>query len=47
MITKKELMVRICELESDIEFVYKQLGDLDKRVKKLEPKKEKKSASKK
>lgn len=36
MISKKELAVRVCELESDIEFIYEQLGDLEKRVKKLE-----------
>ena len=43
MICKKEIMIRLCEAETDIEFIYHQMDLLEKRLKKLEPKKEKKS----
>lgn len=36
-------MIRLCEAETDIEFIYHQMDLLEKRLKKLEPKKEKKS----
>lgn len=40
MIRKKEIMIRLCEAETDIEFIYHQMDLLEKRIKKLEPKKE-------
>ena len=36
MISKKELAIRLCEVESDIEFIYNQLAELEKRLKKVE-----------
>lgn len=36
MISKKELAIRLCEAESDIEFIYNQLAELEKRLKKVE-----------
>lgn len=39
MITKKELMFRICDNEANYEWLVMQFEELDKRVKKLEPKK--------
>ncbi len=36
--------MRICELEISNEYVDSKLTELEKRIKKLEPKKEKKSA---
>lgn len=43
MITKKEIMIRLCDVESSIEINYDKLKKLEKRVKALEPKKEKKT----
>jgi hypothetical protein len=40
MITKKELMTRICILEGDVDYLLQMNDKLDKRLKKLEPKKE-------
>lgn len=40
MITKRELITRICELEADVDFLLQMNEKLEKRVKKLEPKKE-------
>ena len=45
MITKKELAIRLCSVESDLEFALMNLHDLEKRVKKLE-KPEKKTVKK-
>lgn len=36
MITKKEIMTRICILEGDSDFIYTELQDLNRRLKKLE-----------
>ena len=47
MISKREIMERICSLETMSIKQEEELYDLEKRVKKLEPKKERKSASKK
>lgn len=47
MITKRELMVRVCELEADVDFLLQMNDKLEKRIKKLEPKKEVKSGKKK
>ncbi|MBO7716696.1 MAG: hypothetical protein J6S85_24230 [Methanobrevibacter sp.] len=43
MITKKELSLRICDLENNLEYVLQHLDDLERKVKKLRPKKEKKN----
>ena len=43
MISKKELATRLCQVEMDIDFIYEEFDKLEKRVKKLEPKKERKS----
>ena len=45
MITKKELMTRLCVVEEDCEYLYNMVTDLDKRLKKLE-KPEKKTVKK-
>ena len=34
MITKRELMVRICQLEADVDFLYQELEDITKKTKK-------------
>ena len=41
MITKRELMARLCEVEADVDYLLQMNEKLEKRVKKLEPKKEK------
>ena len=46
MITKKELMRDVCELFCQIDDLQDLYEKLDKRIKKLEPKKEKRSAKK-
>lgn len=40
MISKKDLEIRICHLEADIDFAMEEIDKLEKRIKKLEPKKE-------
>ena len=47
MISKREIMERICMLEVMSNKQEEEIYDLVKRVKKLEPKKERKSATKK
>lgn len=42
MIRKSELFVRICELEDLIDFYSEKFDKLEKKVKALEPKKERK-----
>ena len=37
MITKSELMQRICELEISQDMLFEEIDELKKRVKKLEP----------
>lgn len=39
MISKKELMIRLCEAENNIEWLFRQNESLEERIKKLEPKK--------
>ena len=39
MISKKELMTRLCSVETNLEFAMEEIDKLEKRVKKLEPKK--------
>ena len=34
MVTKRELMVRICQLEADVDFLYQALEDKKKKTKK-------------
>lgn len=46
MITKKELMTRICELEADVDYLLQMSNKLEKNLKKLEPKKEKNAIKK-
>ena len=36
MISKKELMLRLCDVESDIEFLYEHIDKLEKKVKKFD-----------
>lgn len=49
MISKREIMGRLCEVEADVDYLLQMNEKLEKRVKKLEPKKErvKKSEAKK
>lgn len=47
MLSKKDMWFRLCDAEEQIEWLYERVDKLDKRIKKLEPKKEKKSATKK
>ena len=46
MITKKELSLRICDLEDNLEYVLQHLDDLEKKIKKLTPKKGKNETKK-
>ena len=39
MISKRELITRICVLEGDVDFMMEEFDRLEKRIKKLEPKK--------
>lgn len=41
MITKKELLERICHLELDTEFLYEELDKIQKQIKKLNKEKKK------
>lgn len=41
MITKNELAIRICQLESDVDFLHESIVELEKKIKQLEPKKAK------
>lgn len=43
MISKRELSIRLCEVETDIDFMMQEMDKLEKRIKKLEPKKGKKN----
>ena len=43
MISKKDLMCRVAMLETDVEWLLEEMESLKKRVKKLEPKKERKT----
>lgn len=45
MISKKDLAVRVCELEELVYYLSKDIDELKERVKKLEPKKERKAKS--
>lgn len=47
MIRKSEIMERICAIEEKLDHLMLDAIKLDKRVKKLEPKKEKKGEAKK
>ena len=42
MITKKEIMMRLCEAENNIEWLYGRLEAYEERLEKLESKKGKK-----
>ena len=46
MITKKELSLRICDLEDNLEYVLQHLDDLEKKIKKLMSKKVKNEVKK-
>ena len=41
MISKREIMARLCEVEADVDYLLQMNEKLEKRVKNLEPKKEK------
>lgn len=43
MISKKDLEIRICHLEADYDFAMEEIDKLEKRIKKLEPKKTRKT----
>lgn len=45
MISKRELITRLCIVEADLDFAMEEIDKLEKRVKKLEPKKERKVKS--
>lgn len=47
MLKKSELFIRICELEDVLEHTAERVTKLEKRLKALEPKKERKRAIKK
>lgn len=36
MVSKKELMERICDLETNYEFIYDKLDTLEKKLKKIQ-----------
>lgn len=42
MISKKELITRLCTVESNLEFIMEEMDKFEKKIKKLEPKKVKK-----
>lgn len=46
MVTKKELALRVCDLEDNLEYVLQHLDDIEKKVKKLMPKKVKNETKK-